>query len=41
MDEVDDLILKALNEIFVKLELNIEENEKDIWRKIEHRLNEL
>ncbi|MFQ8923783.1 MAG: hypothetical protein ACLR60_18010 [Clostridium paraputrificum] len=41
MDELDNLILKVLNEIFVKLELNIEENENDIWREIEHRLNEI
>lgn len=41
MDELNNLILKVLNEIFVKLELNIEENENDIWREIEHRLNEI
>lgn len=43
MDELDNLILKVLNEIFIKLELNIyeNENENDIWREIEHRLNEI
>lgn len=41
MDELDNLILKVLNEIFTKLELNIEENENDIWREIGHKLNEL
>lgn len=41
MDELDKLISKVLNEIFIKLDLNIEGNENEIWREIEHRLNEL